>query len=109
MPGGNVSHRARTGFLLLAPNDPLLYFLQRLRDEAHRFAIGSHRARRAKAIGASPLDEIAGVGPGRKKALLHRFGSAREVGEAGIEDLATVPGINRTLAKKIYDHFHPGG
>ncbi len=93
----------------LPPNDPVLYFLQRLRDEAHRFAIGSHRARRAKAIGVSPLDEIAGVGPGRKKALLHRFGSAREVGEAGVEDLATVPGVNRTLAKKIYDHFHPAG
>ena len=102
-------HRPGQASFSLAPNDPLLYFLQRLRDEAHRFAIGSHRARRAKAIGASPLDEIAGVGPGRKKALLHRFGSAREVGEAGIEDLATVPGINRTLAKKIYDHFHPGG
>jgi excinuclease ABC subunit C len=93
----------------LPPNDPVLYFLQRLRDEAHRFAIGSHRARRAKAMGVSPLDEIAGVGPGRKKALLHRFGSAREVGEAGVEDLATVPGVSRTLAKKIYDHFHPGG
>jgi excinuclease ABC subunit C len=93
----------------LPPNDPLLYFLQRLRDEAHRFAIGSHRARRAKAMGTSPLDEIIGVGPGRKKALLHRFGSAREVGEAGIDDLATVPGVSRTLAKKIYDHFHSGG
>ena len=93
----------------LAPNDPLLYFLQRLRDEAHRFAIGSHRARRAKTIGISPLDEIAGVGPGRKRALLNRFGSAREVSEAGIEDLASVPGVNRTLAKKIYDHFHAGG
>jgi excinuclease ABC subunit C len=93
----------------LPPNDPVLYFLQRLRDEAHRFAIGSHRARRAKAMGTSPLDEIAGVGPGRKKALLHRFGSAREVGEAGIEDLTTVPGVSRTLAKKIYDHFHPAG
>jgi len=93
----------------LAPNDPLLYFLQRLRDEAHRFAIGSHRARRAKAMGTSPLDEIAGVGPGRKRALLNRFGSAREVSEAGIDDLATVPGVSRTLAKKIYDHFHAGG
>jgi excinuclease ABC subunit C len=93
----------------LPPNDPLLYFLQRLRDEAHRFAIGSHRARRSREIGSSPLDEIGGVGPGRKRALLNRFGSAREVSEAGIEDLATVPGINRTLAKKIYDHFHPRG
>jgi excinuclease ABC subunit C len=93
----------------LPPNDPLLYFLQRLRDEAHRFAIGSHRARRSKAIGMSPLDEIAGVGPGRKRALLNRFGSARGVSEAGIDDLATVSGVSRTLAKKIYDHFHAGG
>jgi len=93
----------------LPPNDPLLYFLQRLRDEAHRFAIGSHRARRSKAIGLSPLDDIAGVGPGRKRALLNRFGSARAVSEAGIDDLATVPGVSRTLAKKIYDHFHPAG
>jgi excinuclease ABC subunit C len=93
----------------LPPNDPVLYFLQRLRDEAHRFAIGSHRARRAKAMGTSPMDEIGGIGPGRKKALLHRFGSAREVGEAGIQDLATVQGVSMALAKKIYDHFHPAG
>ena len=102
-------HVAGKPSFTLPPNDPILYFLQRLRDEAHRFAIGSHRARRSKAIGASPLDEIAGVGPGRKRALLNRFGSAREVSEAGIEDLATVPGVSRTLAKKIYDHFHAGG
>jgi len=93
----------------LPPNDPVLYFLQRLRDEAHRFAIGTHRARRSKALGASPLDEIAGIGARRKKALLNHFGSARGVGEAGLTDLEAVDGISATMAKKIYDHFHPGG
>ncbi|MDX2102373.1 MAG: excinuclease ABC subunit UvrC [Alphaproteobacteria bacterium] len=93
----------------LPPNDPVLYFLQRLRDEAHRFAIGTHRARRTKALGRSELDEIAGIGSARKKALLQHFGSARAVARAGLEDLAAVPGINRTVAQKIYDHFHPGG
>jgi len=93
----------------LPPNDPVLYFLQRLRDEAHRFAIGSHRARRSKAIGASPLDDIGGIGARRKKALLHHFGSARGVSEAGLTDLEAVEGISRTMAKKIYDHFHAGG
>ncbi|WP_245593550.1 excinuclease ABC subunit UvrC [Azospirillum halopraeferens] len=93
----------------LEPRDPVLYFLQRLRDEAHRFAIGTHRARRAKAIGASPMDEIPGIGPARKKALLHHFGSARAVSRAGLADLEAVDGINRAVAKKIYDHFHPDG
>lgn len=92
----------------LPPNDPVLYFLQRLRDEAHRFAIGSHRARRSKAIGASPLDEIGGIGARRKKALLHHFGSARGVSEAGLTDLQAVEGISAAMAQKIYDHFHPG-
>jgi excinuclease ABC subunit C len=90
----------------LEPKDPVLYFLQRLRDEAHRFAIGTHRARRQKAIGRSPLDEIAGIGPNRKKALLHHFGSAKAVARAGLSDLETVPGISGTVAKKIWDHFH---
>ena len=90
----------------LEPKDPILYFLQRLRDEAHRFAIGTHRARRQKAIGRSPLDEIAGIGPNRKKALLHHFGSAKAVARAGLSDLETVPGINAGVAKKVYDHFH---
>ncbi|MDP6515967.1 MAG: excinuclease ABC subunit UvrC [Alphaproteobacteria bacterium] len=90
----------------LAPNDPVLYFLQRLRDEAHRFAIGSHRARRSKAIGRSELDSVAGVGPKRKRALLHRFGSARAVAQAGLADLETVDGINKTVARLVYDHFH---
>ena len=89
--------------------DPVLYFLQRLRDEAHRFAIGTHRARRTKAIGSSPLDEIAGIGARRKRALLHHFGSARGVARAGLADLERVRGISRTVAKKIYDHFHAEG
>ena len=93
----------------LEPRDPVLYFLQRLRDEAHRFAIGSHRARRTKAIGVSPLDEIAGIGARRKKALLHHFGSARSVARAGLTDLERVEGISKNVAKKIYDHFHSGG
>ena len=93
----------------LPPNDPVLYYLQRLRDEAHRFAIGTHRAKRSAAIGKSPLDELAGIGPARKKALLHHFGSARAVSEAGLTDLAGVEGISQAMAKKIYDHFHPNG
>jgi excinuclease ABC subunit C len=94
---------------MLKPNDPVLYFLQRLRDEAHRFAIGSHRARRSQAIGRTPLDEIAGVGAARKRALLHHFGSAKAVGDAGLTDLEAVDSISHPLAKKIYDHFHSDG
>ena len=90
----------------LEPRHPVLYFLQRLRDEAHRFAIGSHRAKRSQAIGRSLLDEIPGIGALRKKALLHHFGSARAVAEAGLGDLEVVRGINRQVARKIYDHFH---
>jgi excinuclease ABC subunit C len=90
----------------LDSRDAVLYFLQRLRDEAHRFAIGTHRARRAKAVGASPLDEVAGVGAMRKKALLHHFGSARGVAQAGLADLETVDGISTAVARVIYDHFH---
>jgi excinuclease ABC subunit C len=102
-------HRAGAAAFSLPPNDPVLYFLQRLRDEAHRFAIGTHRARRSKAIGGSPLDEIAGIGARRKKALLHHFGSARGVSEAGLADLQGVDGISAAMAKNIYDHFHPAG
>ena len=91
---------------MLKPDDPVLYFLQRLRDEAHRFAIGSHRARRKKVIGESPLDGIYGVGAKRKQALLHHFGSARGVGDAGLADLEAVYGISMPLAQKIYNHFH---
>ena len=87
--------------------DPVLYFLQRLRDEAHRFAIGVHRSRRSKGLESSPLDKIQGVGGIRKKSLLHHFGSVRRVSEAGIKDLEVVDGINRAMAIKIYDWFHP--
>jgi excinuclease ABC subunit C len=89
--------------------DPVLYFLQRLRDEAHRFAIGAHRHKRSSQISQSPLDEIPGIGAKRKKALLHRFGSAREVARAGLEDLQTVDGISAAVAKKIYDYFNANG
>ena len=92
----------------LPPDSPLLYFLQRLRDEAHRFAIGSHRARRARGIDRSPLDGVAGIGRRRKRALLLHFGSAAAVAAAGLPDLETVDGISKTVAKKIYDHFHDG-
>jgi len=92
--------------IAIEPNDPVMYFLQRLRDEAHRFAIGAHRTRRSKAIGQSALDQIPGVGARRKKALLHRFGSMRGVAQAGLADLESVEGISRTVARKIYDHFH---
>jgi len=93
---------------MLEKRDPVLYYIQRLRDEAHRFAIGSHRARRKKAIGANPLDEIAGIGPGRKKALLRAFGSAREVSRASAGDLAQVEGISQAMAKIVYEHFNEG-
>ena len=89
--------------------DPVLYYLQRLRDEAHRFAIGGHRARRERALGRSELDEIAGIGAARRRALLHHFGSVRAIARAGLSDLERVSGISRTVAKKVYDHFHPGG
>jgi len=95
----------RTPFSL-EPRDPVLYFLQRLRDEAHRFAIGTHRARRAKAMGQSPLDEIIGIGARRKQALLHHFGSARTVARAGLAEIERVAGISKAVAQKVYDHFH---
>ena len=90
----------------LDSRDPVLYFLQRLRDEAHRFAIGTHRARRAKGMKRSPLDEIQGVGGARKRALLHHFGSARAVSEAGLADLEAVDGISRSIAERVYGWFH---
>jgi excinuclease ABC subunit C len=88
---------------------PVLYYLQRLRDEAHRFVIGGHRKKRSAAIGANPLDEIPGVGANRKRALLQHFGSARAVSAASLSDLAAVSGVSETLARKIFDFFHPGG
>jgi excinuclease ABC subunit C len=86
--------------------DPVLYFVQRLRDEAHRFAIGSHRARRKKEMVKNPLDEIAGIGPARKRALLHHFGTAKAVSRAAVEDLLAVDGISESMARMIYNHFH---
>ncbi len=94
----------RTPFML-EPKSPVLYYLQRLRDEAHRFAIGAHRTRRTMEMKRNPLDEIEGVGPGRKKALLHAFGSAREVGKATVEDLMKVDGVSAALAERIHAHF----
>ena len=90
---------------MLEPRSPVLYFLQRLRDEAHRFAIGTHRAKRSKELVKNPLDEIEGVGPGRKKALLHAFGSARGVSRASVEDLAKVEGVSAALAQRVFDYF----
>ncbi|HEY8191043.1 MAG TPA: excinuclease ABC subunit UvrC [Alphaproteobacteria bacterium] len=87
-------------------DDPVLHYLQRLRDEAHRFAIGTHRARRSKQISASPLDDVPGIGARRKKALLHHFGSGQEVTRAAVKDLEKVEGISRAMAQKIYNHFH---
>lgn len=93
----------------LPVRDPVLYFIQRLRDEAHRFAIGSHRARRKKEMVKNPLDEISGIGPGRKRALLHHFGTAKAVSRAGIDDLIAVDGISEAIARQIYNHFHENG
>ncbi|WP_420394663.1 excinuclease ABC subunit UvrC [Acuticoccus sp.] len=90
----------------LPPRDPVLYFIQRLRDEAHRFAIGAHRAKRKKALTANPLDDIAGVGAARKRALLKHFGTAKAVAKAGIDDLVAVDGISESVARRVYDHFH---
>lgn len=94
---------------MLDPRDPVLYFLQRLRDEAHRYVLAAHRGKRARSVGRSVLDRIPGVGAKRKRALLGHFGSARAVSEAGIADLERVPGISRAVARAIYDHFHESG
>jgi excinuclease ABC subunit C len=90
----------------LTPRDPALFFIQRLRDEAHRFAVGTHRARRKKEFVKSPLDEIPGIGPARKRALLFAFGSAKDVAKAGLSDLEKTPGLNAATAKLVYDFFH---
>ncbi len=91
---------------MLPPRDPVLYFVQRLRDEAHRFAIGSHRARRKSDIARNPLDEIGGIGPARKRALLRHFGTAKAVGRASVDDLRAVPGISDDLARTIHGFFN---
>lgn len=97
--------RGKSSFSLPV-RDPVLYFVQRLRDEAHRFAIGTHRARRKKELVKNPLDEISGIGPGRKRALLLHFGTAKAVSRAAVEDLRTVDGISEQIAKLVYNHFH---
>jgi excinuclease ABC subunit C len=101
MPGGRE--------LTLPPNSALLFYLQRLRDEAHRFAIGTHRQKRAKSLTTSSLDEVPGIGPSRKRALLMHFGTARAVKGAALDDLERAPGISKTIARQVYDHFHPAG
>jgi excinuclease ABC subunit C len=90
----------------LPPRDPALYFVQRLRDEAHRFAIGAHRAKRKRELVKNPLDEILGIGPTRKRALLHHFGTVKAIQRAGLEDLIKAPGVNAATARAVYDFFH---
>ena len=107
--GKEEFHRVGKPVFALRRNDPVLYFVQRLRDEAHRFAIGTHRAKRAKSVGATPLDEVPGVGATRKRALLAHFGSAKAVSRANLADLKAVEGISDTLAETIYGFFHENG
>ena len=107
--GKEEFHRTGKPVMALRHNDPVLYFIQRLRDEAHRFAIGTHRAKRAKAVGATPLDDIPGVGAARKRALLAHFGSAKAVGRAALADLKVVDGISEAMAETIHGHFHEKG
>jgi excinuclease ABC subunit C len=107
--GKEEFHRTGRPVMALRHNDPVLYFVQRMRDEAHRFAIGTHRAKRAKAISATPLDDVPGVGANRKRALLAHFGSAKAVGRANLVDLKAVEGISDSLAETIYDYFHERG
>ncbi|WP_412505625.1 excinuclease ABC subunit UvrC [Roseovarius sp. SYSU LYC5161] len=107
--GKEEFHRVGARPMALKHNDPVLYFIQRLRDEAHRFAIGTHRAKRGKSVAASPLDDIPGVGAARKRALLAHFGSAKAVSRAALADLKAVEGVSGALAQKVYDHFHEKG
>jgi excinuclease ABC subunit C len=104
--GREVFHFPDGRELTLPVNSPVLFYLQRLRDEVHRFAIGAHRSKRSKAITASPLDEVAGIGPARKKALLLHFGTARAVRDASLEDLQRAPGVSAAVAQAVYDHYH---
>ncbi len=107
--GKEEFHRTGQRPFALQRNDPVLYFIQRLRDEAHRFAIGTHRAKRAKAVGATPLDDVPGVGAARKRALLAHFGSAKAVSRANLADLKAVDGVSGKLAETIYAYFHDKG
>ena len=107
--GKEEFHRTGNRPFALRHNDPVLYFIQRMRDEAHRFAIGTHRAKRSKAVGATPLDDVPGVGAARKRALLAHFGSAKAVARANLSDLKAVDGVSGALAEKIYDYFHERG
>lgn len=107
--GKEEFHRTGKTVMALRRGDPVLYFVQRLRDEAHRFAIGTHRAKRSKAIGATPLDDVPGVGAARKRALLAHFGSAKAVSRANLADLQAVDGISANMAQGIYDFFHEKG
>ena len=107
--GREVFHFPDGRELTLPVNAPVLFYLQRLRDEVHRYAIGAHRAKRSKAITVSPLDEVPGVGPSRKKALLLHFGTARAVRNASLEDLQKAPGVSAAVAQTVYDFFHTGG
>jgi excinuclease ABC subunit C len=101
LPGGRE--------ITLPTNSALLFYLQRLRDEAHRFAIGTHRVKRAKSLTTSTLDEVPGIGPNRKRALLMQFGTARAVKGAALDDLEKAPGISQAMARQLYDYFHPRG
>jgi excinuclease ABC subunit C len=107
--GKEVFYRTGKPVMALHHNDPVLYFIQRMRDEVHRFAIGTHRAKRAKAIGATLLDDVPGVGAGRKRALLAHFGSAKAVARANLADLKAVVGVSENMAQTIYDYFHENG
>ena len=107
--GREVFHFPDGRELTLPVNAPVLFYLQRLRDEVHRYAIGAHRAKRSKAITVSPLDEVPGVGPSRKKALLLHFGTARAVRNASLEDLQKAPGVSAAVAQTVYDFYHAGG
>jgi len=107
--GREIFHLPGGREISLPPNSALLFYLQRLRDEAHRFAIGTHRQKRAKSLITSSLDEVPGIGPNRKRALLMHFGTARAVKGAALDDLERAPGISKAMARQLYDFFHPAG
>jgi excinuclease ABC subunit C len=104
--GREVFHLMDGREIILPVNHPVLFYLQRLRDEAHRFVIGAHRQKRSKAISVSSLDEVPGIGPARKRALLMHFGTAKAVRNASLDDLVRAPGVSQAVAQTIYDYFH---